>query len=262
MKHLARITALTALGLCTALFLRASSGASVQEEGVLDDTRNALSEWVEVRGVISKEKRDWELGKSILGDQIELLQRQIDALREEIGKANEDAAKLDVTRTELFEEDERLREASDVLAGMLTDFEARTSTLLERMPQPLQIQVAPLSQRFPEDPENTELSLSDRFSTIVGILALADKFNQEITAQSELRQLPSGEDASVTTLYLGLGQAYYATVDGTDAGIGTSGPDGWTWRDAGEHAEEIARAIAIFNNEDVADFVRLPIRID
>jgi hypothetical protein len=46
------------------------------------------------------------------------------------------------------------------------------------------------------------------------------------------------------------------------AGIGTPSPEGWVWKPANEAARAIADAVAILENEKVAEFVRLPIRMD
>ena len=62
-------------------------------------------------------------------------------------------------------------------------------------------------------------------------------------------------------MYLGIGLAYYVNNGGTIAGVGTSTPDGWTWKSVNDAAPEIEKAIAILKNEMSADFVKLPIEI-
>lgn len=64
-----------------------------------------------------------------------------------------------------------------------------------------------------------------------------------------------------STLYLGLGQAYYVTANGSAAGIGTSTPDGWQWKPANQLAPRVAQAIAIMENEEVPAYVPLPVEV-
>jgi hypothetical protein len=76
-----------------------------------------------------------------------------------------------------------------------------------------------------------------------------------------VRTLPDGTSAEVTALYLGIGQAFYSGANGKIAGIGTASDQGWVWKQADESAAEIARIIAILNNESVASFVQVPVEI-
>ena len=262
MKLKARPLALAVLAVSAATALPASWATSQGErEDKLGDTRTALEEYIELRKVISKERRDWKEGRESLEGQVELLQRQIDKLREEIAKAEEDAGKLAVTRDELRAEDRVLEQASGVLADRVTGMEQRLLALLQRVPEPLRLRVEPMSQSFPDDPENTEETLSNRFGFLVAVINNVGKFNRQISPANELRDLPDGSTAEVDVIYLGIGQGYYATPAGDRAAVGSSGPDGWVWTPADEHAEEISRAIAIYNNEDVADFVSLPLTV-
>jgi len=119
----------------------------------------------------------------------------------------------------------------------------------------------PLTQRLPEKPDETKLSLAQRFQNVIGILNEINKFNREITVKSELLTLSDGTAAEVTALYVGLGQAYYTGAKGTVAGIGRPGKDGWVWIPANEAAGPISDAIAILNNEKGAVFLLLPFEI-
>jgi hypothetical protein len=247
-----------------AMLCLAGSKVASADDGAdeIDEARTALEKWVETRRILSAEKRDWVLGREMLNERIELVQREIDSLRERIRDAEASIAEADKKRAELIEENEALEESSGVLATVLVGLENRTRDLLRRLPDPVRERIQPLSQRIPEDPEDTRLSVADRFMNVVGILNDVNKFNREITVTSEVRTLPDGASAAVTALYVGIGQAYYVNADATVAGIGTPSPEGWVWKPANEAARAIADAVAILENEKVAEFVRLPIRMD
>jgi hypothetical protein len=227
----------------------------------VEDAKDVLERWVETRRVISQEKRDWALGKEVLEDRIELVQGEIEALRGRISDAQASLAEADEKRADLVAQNERLTAASATLAELLAGFESRTLALLERLPDPIRERVKPLSQRIPEAGAETEQSLSQRFQNVVGILNEVDKFNRDITVTSEVRPLGDGTTAEVTAIYAGLGQGWYVSTNGAAAGIGRSGPDGWQWTPANDAAPRIAEAIAILENEKVAAFVQLPVRL-
>lgn len=251
------VTALVALGTTP----REAESASSRQDGI-DTTRQALEEWVETRRLISLEKRDHELGRQVLADRIELLEREIAALRERTGDAEASIAEADKKREELMADGEALRAASEAYAARVTELEARTRELLVGLPEPVLERVQKLSQRIPEDPATTKLGTAERFLNIAGVLNEVDRFNREITLTSEVHELPGGKPAEVAVMYVGLGQAYYVTGNGDAAAVGTATPDGWAWTPKDDAAASITAAIDILKGKEVARYVRLPIQID
>lgn len=249
--------------LAVALLFRAHGADDHQER--IENARMTMEKWIETRRAISEEKQDWKLAEEMLTERIRLVRQEIDSLREKNASAEESIGEADKKRADLVDENEALKEASDALDDAVTAFERRTLSVLKRIPAPIRKQVKPLSQRIPENPEKTKLSIGERFQNIVGILNEINKFNGVITVTSEVRDL-GNESAEVTAMYVGLGHAYYANTGGEDAGrdiagYGFAAEDGWTWTAANDAAPRIRRAIAIFKNEEVAGFVRLPVNI-
>lgn len=245
---------------CWLLGMAVYACAAEPQSGV-DGVRAALEKWVETRKVISQEQRDWALGREMLNERIELVQQEIDSLKAKIADAEESIGEADKKRVDLVDENEKMKAASAALKETVLSLETGTKGLLNRLPDPIRERIRPLSQRIPEHPEDTNLSLAERFQNIIGILNEVNKFNREITVTSEVRELADGTTAEVTALYVGIGQAYYVSGDGKAAGIGTPSADGWAWRPDNDIAPQIAEAVAILKNEQVAAFVQLPVEI-
>ncbi len=237
-----------------------SSGNATEPQNV-DGVRAGLEKWVETRKVISQEQRDWKLGQEMLNERVDLVQREVDSLKSKISEAQQSISDADKKRAGLITENDKLKEAAAGLAESMVALEIRTRTLLKNLPDPIRERVKPLSQRLPENTGETKLSFSERFQNIVGILNEINKFNREVTMTSEVRTLPDGSSAEVTALYVGVGQAYYVSGDGKHAGTGTSSTDGWVWTPDNRIAPQVAEAIAILKNEQVAAFVQLPVEI-
>jgi hypothetical protein len=250
---------LFAAGLC----LLVSGAVSAEDRAEqIEEARAALEQWVETRRVISKEQQDWALGREMLNERLELVQREIESLGERIKDAEDSIAQADKKRADLFEENEDLKALATTLGETAAGLEQSILALLKRLPDPIRERVKPLSQRLPANANESRLSLGERFQNIVGILNEVNKFNREITVTSEVHTLPDGTSAEVTALYVGIGQGYFANADGTVGGVGSATESGWVWKPANESAAEIAKAIAILKNEHVAEFVLLPITID
>jgi FtsZ-binding cell division protein ZapB len=227
----------------------------------IETSREQLNNWVETRRIISQEKRDWALGKEMLTERISIVENEINSLKEKIKEAQANITEADKKRTALVEENEKLKLSSAAMLDQVAKLEGRTLALIKRVPDPIRDRVKPLSQRIPAPGSETKSSLSERFQNVIGVLNEINKFNRDVTTVSEVRQLPDGSSAEVTTMYLGIGQGYYVGANNTIAGRGTATADGWVWTPMNESAQLIAQAVAINKNEQVASFVKLPIEI-
>jgi Protein of unknown function (DUF3450) len=256
-----RLLPLITLG-CVVIALLCSQALSVEQgDEELDTTRAALEQWVETRRVISKEKRDWALGKEVLNDRIEIVADEIESLQGRIDEAEGDIAEADKKRVELLLENDALKAASASLEESIVELEARTLSLLKRLPVPIIDRVRPLSQQIPADAAETKLSLSIRFQNVIGVLNMVNKYNLEISHNNEVHDIGGGVTAEVTAMYLGLGQSYYTNSNGTVAAVGRPTEYGWQWTPANNMAAEIHQAISILQGEEQASFVQLPISI-
>lgn len=239
---------------------------------VIGTAREAISLLHKTERTISKERKEWGIGREVLQERIKLLEQEIGSLQEKIDEAQETIGDAEKKTEQLSAENDRLREASKSLESEVVVFETRVKALLARLPDPIRDRVKPLSQSLPKDVDpnadpddpaakGTELSLGDRFQNVIGILNEVNKFNREITMTSEVRKLDGGASAEVTTVYVGIGQAFYASGNGKVAGAGVPSDSGWEWTSLPGAADEILTVISILKNEEVASFVRLPITI-
>jgi hypothetical protein len=228
----------------------------------VSDARAVLDNWVQTRRILSQEQRDWDLGRETLVDRTELVQREIESLRGRIGDAQTSIGEAEKKLADLQARNGALADAASGLRDTVAQMESRTQDLLARLPEPIRARVRPLSQRFPDSAAETGLSLSERFQNVIGVLNEVNKFQRDVTATSEVRTLGDGGTAEVTAVYLGVATGWYATARGDAAGVGSGGPEGWTWRPIDEAAPAVAAVVAIMKNEQPAAFVPLPITVD
>lgn len=231
------------------------------EQGI-QRTREAMRLWVETRRAISAEEKDWRLGKDLLESRIAATRREIESRRLEITEAEASITDADRKRMELTVENDRLKEGSAVLEDIIAGLEARTRGLVVRLPDPIRDRIRPISVQIPEDPAETTLDLSRRYLNVIGVLNEIDKFNREITEYPELREQADGTSVEVTTVYLGLGQAFYLGRDGEAAGVGRPGAEGWIWTEMNGSRDQIATLVSVIRNETPAKYVELPIVVE
>lgn len=232
-----------------------------QATDAVASTRATVEKWVETRNLVSKEQRDWALGKEALTARMDVVRREIEKLQKSIADAQAQVVEADKKRASLLAENEQRKAGGEKLTTRVAALEAKLLTQLPRLPEPLRDNLKPLTQRLPKAGEETKQSLAERWQNVVGVLNELDKWQREVVVTSELRQLGDGQSVEVAVLYLGLGQAFYASSNGKVAGFGHPTADGWQWKQANELAADVLRTIAIYKNEQVAAFVRLPVQV-
>jgi septal ring factor EnvC (AmiA/AmiB activator) len=227
----------------------------------LGDVRATVEKWVATQQLIDSERQAWQQQREVLNSRIDLLDSEIATYEAKLAEAG---AKVEEGRDKSRAIDAERRilvDTADQLARDVTELEAGLKRLARRVPDTLQEKVAPLLQRIPENPETTTVSVAERYQNVLGVLSELQRLNNEISVNTEIRPLGEGKLVQVTTVYLGLGQAYYAAASG-EAGIGRPGPDGWIWEPAASASREIVELLDIVQSKGSPKFVALPVEIN
>ncbi len=232
-----------------------------EEDNPVTQARTALEELMETQRLIGDERRDFALRVELLADHIELVEGENEDIQRQIEESRSKLTETEKERIALANEKEELEANAKELRALVTELEKRTQALVARLPEPAREKVGPLMQQMPDDPEETKLGTGQRFSFVVGTLTGLNKFNRQVSLSTEVLDLGDGRTAEVNALYVGVGQAYYATAAGDAAGIGTSSESGWVWTPSNQIAADVALAIEIQESKKPAAFVRLPVTI-
>jgi FtsZ-binding cell division protein ZapB len=229
---------------------------------IIEATRETLTKWVETKQLISKEKSDWASGKDILEDRVRLAEAETTTVRDKLKEISAAVAEAQKKRDELATQNDKLKATAEKSKAMVIAAEKRLRPLIPQLPEPLREKLKPIIARFPEDSEKSTASMAERLQNVLGILDQASAFNSTVASVKELRTFPDGTRAEVTTVYLGLSQAYYTNREGTLAGIGHPGPDGWVWKPDNANGKKILLAVHILEGKEKgATFIDLPVKI-
>jgi len=229
---------------------------------IIEATRENLTKWVETKQMISKEKSEWTTGKDILEDRVRLAQAETATVRDKLKEIAAAVAEAQKKRDELAAQNDKLKATSEKTKAMVMAAEKKLRPLLPQLPDPLREKLKPILARFPEDSEKSTASLAERLQNVLGVLDQASAFNSTVASVKELRTFPDGTRAEVTTVYLGLAQAYYTNREGTLAGTGHPGPNGWEWKPDNANGKKILLAVHILEGKEKgATFIDLPVKI-
>jgi len=250
-----------ALPTIAALLALAATNA-VMSAPELGQTRATLKEWVELKKLISEERSSWTVEQQTLNESIDLLTQEIEKLDEQITAMQEDADAAQLERQSLNNEEDELKRASAVVQQVATDLEAAVLDLMDYFPQSLQDKLSLLTERMPKNAKEADaLGLSTRIQYVIGILGEIEKFHNQITVEETMQRIGDSEVA-VKTMYIGLAVAYYVDGTRTEAGVLRPAKGGWEKEDRNDMAEQIAQAIGIYEREETAEFVNLPISLN
>jgi hypothetical protein len=233
----------------------------VGAETPLVETRSALEKWVETRQLVSKAKSDWQADKETIQQTIELFERELKSVAEQMAKVSTNSVQVDKERAEAEALQKASKESLEGARRFAAGFESEVTKLVPRLPLPLQDILKPLLNRLPTDAANTKMTAAERIQVVIGILNEFDKFNNAVTIFSEKRKNEKGEEVSVETVYVGLGAAYFVSDAGDFSGMGTAGPSGWEWTVKPALGDSVREIIRIYKNERPARFVALPVVI-
>lgn len=232
---------------------------SAQEQ--IGATRSTLQKWVETRQMTSKLRADWASDRELLLESIKMFEREAGNLDEQIGKVDTGNSQVAKERAEQEKTEAHYKVTLEKLKSLILDLEKKTLALSKTFPPPLTEKVDKFLKSIPEDATATKLTAGQRLQPLVAILSEADKFNSSIAVASELRKNEAGNVVQVSTMYLGLAQAYFTDKEGKFAGVGMPGADGWKWTYDASLAPAITKAIAVYKNDQPAAFVSLPAKI-
>ena len=236
-----------------ALWLTISSGFA--QGSKFDETRAHIEKWVQTRQLIAKKNADWRVEQ-------DNIRQSIDLLKKEIADAKQVDTESDAEKQRITLSLEDLKKSNKVVDDALWKMERQALALMARFPEPLKDRTTGVRTRIPLEAKDLQgRSAAERMQNVVAMLNEADRFNSAITLTVELRKDAEGKDRQVQTIYLGLGQAYFADEKGTIAGTGVPGAKGWAWEAKPELTESIRKVIDIYENRKSAEFVPVPVSI-
>ncbi|HUF60889.1 MAG TPA: DUF3450 family protein [Verrucomicrobiales bacterium] len=225
------------------------------------ETSALILQWVETEKAISAEKAEWIGQRSEFRQFVDLYAQEIAHLKELVEAAGQHALESEQRRTELIQERDDLQNTRNLLATHLAPLEAKLLRLLPAFPSPLLTEISSAAARLQKaSPDRTN---QDRVRDLLAILVEADKFQQGVHVDREIRELEGGVRVEVAVLYLGLGAAFYVDESGRRAGTGKPTLRGWTWQTDPSVAAPLKQAIAIIEEtQQEARFLPFPLRIE
>ena len=246
-------TILTGLASCgLALLLAGPIAAQSANQQRINDTKQAVSDYVFLRQTISEEKNEWRVYKEVADRRIEFFKAEIEQLDKDIAelesKRTSASAEINARKEEIAE----LRAANNVVLNAVPELESRVQAIAAYLPTPLKQRVGPLLSQL-----GSAKQAAPRVAIVIGILNEIDKFNSEWSLGGDVI-----ENRPVDVLYMGLAIGFYASGDGEVGGTLTPAKGDWQRQQNNDLGPTVARLLAFYNGEiKPAELSPLPLQV-
>ena len=238
----------------------APQSTAADESSEIDSLQGMVAEWTELRRLIAKERADWKVEKVYLQDNLEIVTKQVELIRDQLEETEGVGEETSVELERLDARRNVLLAANEAVQSSVGGLETSVKRLVKRFPPPLLDTVEPLWRRIPEDPNSTNLPVSQRVQNVVAVVSLAEKFNTSLIKRGEVRQI-AGVEKQVWTLYWGLSASFSTDSEASSALIGFPSEDGWTYEERPEQAETVAALIETYDGTAVPSFIEIPVSL-
>ena len=223
-------------------------------------SRELIRQWVKTERLVSEEKTAWQVEKKRMQSLLDLYEKELSLLNEELEKAGSATGLIDQNKEKLEASLKKYRSAQRLLVDTMARLLPRVRGLIARFPQPLRDELS-----ADIDALNAPDALSqprDVLRSTISLLSTAGRFNRSVTLVEENRTLSGGKKISVDVLYLGLARAYYAARSGDSAGVGKPQKEGWEWEPNPSIADDVRQAIAVYRKDKQPQILQLPVAVE
>ena len=252
--ELAGVVILLAVGLCLSV-------ATVSGEPSAGDLEMSVRQWVRLRAQIAEETQEWRGKEPQLRREIKLLKIESDSLEKEIEGLGEQDVSLREEIDRLAARGESLKSGLTGLLPVLDAAEGDLRGFRKLIPPSLLAPLASAFDRLPEAGQAIDVPAARRLQLIVSLHSHIETLHSSVNVVTEILPIESGLRREVDILYLGLAGGFAVSRDNRWAARGTPTIDGWRWEAEPAIAGDVRRAIAVFNHEQEATLVPLPLRV-
>lgn len=214
-------------------------------------------QWLDIDRQATQLQVDWQTQKPILSQRRSLLEAEKAQLQFLLKESNESQEGVAARRKELLEEQTKLEQQQHNLTQSLKLLTARVNSFKAILPPPLVMVWNDEQSTLNQDPD-----ASQQLQVAISQLSQLTDFDTRVSVHQAPITLSNNKEVMVKQLYLGVGMAWFTSIDGQHAGWGRASNNAWVWNlDDDLDSKAILNAIAIFEKKKMASLVRLPVKL-
>lgn len=220
-----------------------------------EKTEALVAQWVGLERQADQLQQQWQQQKQVLEHRKELLLTEKKLLQGRLSQYGEQQSKTQVVRADLARQQSKLENNQQALAAVLSQLKTVFGELQSRLPPPLQS----VWEKQLTSAEAAAQS-SQKLNHYLELLGSADLFENQVGLHQTVMAL-DGKEVLVDQVYLGLGQGWYVSRDGTQAGVGQSTKAGWQWQSEPLLAPQVQHILDILHKPESAKLVGVTVML-
>ena len=223
-----------------------------------------MEQWVGLQEEIATEKRKWKQQEQMLKSEINALESKKKTLSESIRKNSQQTEELQKKKEKLANKSDQLK---NILSSLSGELEKTKTFLLERKEQLPEFMRDKMRKQFNQlsafHNDSEKLAhLGDQLNLVMSVIKSIHTADNDLHCKSAVVENANGDELEVAALYFGLSKAFAVSPDGSYCAVGAPQRNGWEWTEKPELAEKVQKSIDIFNKDEEAAFVNLPLSVN
>jgi len=238
------------------------AGVANPADVTVHDLDTLVGKWMDLRAAIADEKRDWRIRSQQWKKEIELLRAEKGELAKKVERFNTSASAAKRDKSTVLASEATMEALLDALALLLDCAEADLRRWVPMIPKPLGEAIAEQFDALPATAEQARaIPVTERALKIIAIYSQIETMQHGFHATRETLDTGGGKRRQVDVLYLGLARGFAVSSDNQWAAIGTPTAQGWSWSVRPAMALRIRKALEVYNQEQTAQLVNLPLQV-
>jgi septal ring factor EnvC (AmiA/AmiB activator) len=244
---------LSALALCTAMQIPA-------QEPTLSDLDALTARWIDLRGALAEEKRQWRNRKAAWEEEIALLEEQAAVLGEELEATRDVLSTAEERRADVLARREQVDAELEEVDAVLNRAVAEARALAASLPDPLAAQL-PTDLQSLLQPGTSDLPRAQRAQRLVAFLSTFESMQNRFHAVQQTLETDAGR-RQVEVIYIGLARGFAVSPGNDWAAVGIPGGEGWTWTPGGVDPLEVRRLLEVYHRRETAALATVPLEVE
>lgn len=227
----------------------------------VNTSNELISKWLLLEQQESAIKHDWLQQKPLLAQRLTLLEKEESILSKQLKTNQKDTSEVEQKREQLIQSQTSMESEQAQLQSALNGYFRLIAEFHPQLPPPLYA----TWQTQLNGPDFSTADETTKLTVLIELLEQLDNFEQRIShLKSPLLLDINGEKKEVVVhqIYLGISQAWYASLDGQYSGSGQPSATGWQWQASPNlDADTIIGAVAMLERSQEAEFISLPLTL-
>lgn len=210
-------------------------------------------QWLQIENQKQQLESQWRRDKPLVQQRIALLQAEAESLASVIASNRDDLDEVETERESLLQQQNQLESNQARAEELLRTLERQLNVSQRELPPPMQ-------NAWQQHAMAGGESVTQHLQSAVERMDILGRYQNRLRVVESMIELDDGSSLTTQQLYLGSHYAWFVTADGGRAGVGYVDSGSWRWSEiSGAASQPIERAIAMVEQQQVPEFLSLPV---